>query len=287
MIRDRWRWHRAWRGMRRIAATDPGLGACSWRGREGRLYAVGCEALRDPAALQAALGDWRARLPQAGEVLSRTRSHTVYRLETAAYGPVVLKRVEPTKPHRRYAIPSLFAGWRLHRALPGSVPRPLGALERYGAWGQLQEAWLLARYEPGRSLRARLGDPGQRPATELARALGAYLARVHDAGVLFRDAHPENVLVRAAPSPDEPRFSLIDLDALLPGRPSPLERLKLLKKLELPEPEQGAMVAAYWQTTASRPLPLLQGFLERVYYPVKRVRRRWVAWLRSRCASSS
>ncbi len=288
MIRDAWSRRWAWRRARRLAAGGEPLGvACRPRPEGGRDYLVGCEALRDPAQLGAALTAWREQLAAGGECLSRTRAHTVYRLETAEHGPVVLKRVEPAKPYRRYAIPTLLAGWRLHRALPGSVPAPLGALERYDGRGRLQEAWLLARYEPGQSLRELLREPGRGPRTALARSLGGYLAQVHEAGVLFRDAHPANVLVRSAPPPEEPAFSLIDLDALRLARPSMLERVKLLMKLSLPEPEQRALVQGYWQEAGRRPPPLIQAFLEYVYYPIKRLRRGAVAWLRARCASSS
>lgn len=284
MIRDGWSWRRAWRHVWQLAVEDEGLGVARRPLPEGgEEYLVACGALRDPARFGAALSAWRAQLLEGeGECLSRSRAHTVFRLVTAECGSVVLKRVESAKPYRRYAIPTLLAGWRLHRAVPGSVPEPLGAYERYNRWGRLQEAWLVARYEPGHSLRTLLRQPGRGSMTALARSLGCYLAQVHNAGVLFRDAHPANVLVRNAPPAGEPAFSLIDLDALRLARPSMLERVKLLMKLGLPEPEQHALMEGYWQAADRQPAPLAIWFLERVYYPFKRVRRRVVSWARGR-----
>lgn len=53
---------------------------------------------------------------------------------------------------------------------------------------------------------------------QLARALGEFFARLHDAGVAHPDPHPGNLLVELPPS-RVPRFSLIDLHAVATGRP--------------------------------------------------------------------
>src|SRR5205823_8665547 len=53
---------------------------------------------------------------------------------------------------------------------------------------------------------------------QLARALGQFRAKLHDAGVAHPDPHPGNVLVELSPS-RVPRFALIDLHAVRIGRP--------------------------------------------------------------------
>ncbi len=52
----------------------------------------------------------------------------------------------------------------------------------------------------------------------IARALGRFLALLHDAGVTHRDLHPGNLLVRVDAA-GEPHLSLIDLRAVRLGRP--------------------------------------------------------------------
>ena len=52
----------------------------------------------------------------------------------------------------------------------------------------------------------------------IARALGEFVARLHDAGVAHPDPHPGNLLVELGAS-FPPRFALIDLHAVRVGRP--------------------------------------------------------------------
>jgi tRNA A-37 threonylcarbamoyl transferase component Bud32 len=53
---------------------------------------------------------------------------------------------------------------------------------------------------------------------QLARGLGQFMARLHDAGVAHPDPHPGNLLVEL-PASRAPRFFLIDLHAVRIGRP--------------------------------------------------------------------
>jgi tRNA A-37 threonylcarbamoyl transferase component Bud32 len=53
---------------------------------------------------------------------------------------------------------------------------------------------------------------------EIARALGRFVARLHDSGVAHPDPHPGNLLVEPGAAP-EPRFALIDLHAVRVGQP--------------------------------------------------------------------
>jgi tRNA A-37 threonylcarbamoyl transferase component Bud32 len=54
---------------------------------------------------------------------------------------------------------------------------------------------------------------------ELARAIARFFARLHDAGVIHPDPHPGNLLVETD-SEGAPRFVLIDLHAVSPGKPA-------------------------------------------------------------------
>jgi tRNA A-37 threonylcarbamoyl transferase component Bud32 len=62
--------------------------------------------------------------------------------------------------------------------------------------------------------------PAERTAVRrrLARSLGEFMARLHDAGVAHPDPHPGNLLVEL-PGSHVPRFHLIDLHAVRIGRP--------------------------------------------------------------------
>ncbi len=53
---------------------------------------------------------------------------------------------------------------------------------------------------------------------QIARELGRFLARLHDAGVTHPDPHPGNLLFEM-PSSGIPRFSLVDLHAIRMGKP--------------------------------------------------------------------
>jgi Lipopolysaccharide kinase (Kdo/WaaP) family len=71
----------------------------------------------------------------------------------------------------------------------------------------------------------------------LARALGQFVARLHDAGICHNDLHAANLLVRLDAA-DEPRLFLIDLNAVHVGRPlgwrASLENLVLFTRWFVP-----------------------------------------------------
>jgi Ser/Thr protein kinase RdoA (MazF antagonist) len=100
------------------------------------------------------------------------------------------------------------------------------------AWGHSDSAWPGESYLITRSkddaipfvefaerVLPSLPPVEQRPVRrQLARALGEFMANLHDAGVAHPDPHPGNVLVELPPS-RVPRFALIDLHAVRIGQP--------------------------------------------------------------------
>jgi len=87
------------------------------------------------------------------------------------------------------------------------------------AWGSADslrpgESWLITESLDGAIPFTEFVDRrlGARERRELARALGRFFAKLHDAGVAHPDPHPGNLLV--VETPQGPRFSLIDLHAV-------------------------------------------------------------------------
>ncbi len=227
-------------------------------------------------ALSEVLGAWLARLDEA-TLLNSNRAHEVYRLEDGA-GDWVLKRIKPTKSRRRSAIAAFAKGWHLYGQQPGAVPRPVGAIEWYRG-ATVHSGCLIADYVAGRSLKALLERDACSEA--LLAELGRFLARLHETGIVLKDAHKENVWVREVPYQGE-RFALVDLDALAWRRPGYLERTKLLMKLGLPTQAHRVMATAYWEAVGRPPSRTAAWFLEYLYYPVKEIRRALVMRARRR-----
>ncbi|MFO0805321.1 MAG: lipopolysaccharide kinase InaA family protein [Gemmataceae bacterium] len=92
------------------------------------------------------------------------------------------------------------------RGIPAAVPLAWGTFD--SPWPG--ESWLITKSlddaVPFTALVAQPMTPGER--RELARSLGRFFAKLHDAGVDHPDPHPGNLLVR------DGRFSLIDLHAV-------------------------------------------------------------------------
>jgi tRNA A-37 threonylcarbamoyl transferase component Bud32 len=124
--------------------------------------------------------------------------------------------LRPLKPRREYDLA------RECQARGVATPNPL-------AWGVSQQpgiSWLVTETVPdARPLLVVLEQDltGAFEARQmLAEVLGAFVARLHAAGVFHHDLHPGNILVRW-PSDDLPKLSLIDLHAVrlrTTGRPT-------------------------------------------------------------------
>lgn len=76
--------------------------------------------------------------------------------------------------------------------------------ERWGWYGLLESA-LITEGLPGYGMLVEIADAN---ATEIQSALGAFLRQMHDAGILYLDISPKNVLYSRA----ERRFCVLDID---------------------------------------------------------------------------
>lgn len=153
------------------------------------------------------------------EVVKRAAHRAVYHLRSSSFdvyvkhyctvGPrsFVRELLRPVKARREYEL----AAELTRRGI--ATPRPLA----WGVEGRGPSAsWLMTETIDAESLLAVLERP-LAPALRqrLATALGAFLARLHAAGVVHRDLHPGNIL--AACADGEPRLWLIDLHAVALG----------------------------------------------------------------------
>jgi Lipopolysaccharide kinase (Kdo/WaaP) family/Glycosyl transferase family 2 len=131
-----------------------------------------------------------------------------------------------------------FENARALAALGIDVPQALAAIDdRCGGW--LRRSFFLTADVPGaetadvawrRVLTMYAPAARQRARARFATALGAFFARLHDAGVYHRDLKDVNVLVHDAAT--APRFTLLDLERVAVGRPvSTARRLKNVVQL--------------------------------------------------------
>lgn len=156
---------------------------------------------------------------RAGPVKANDQ-RTVYRVELAT-GPIYLKQCRVHRP--RAWLRDLIRGPKARLEYDNAL-----LLRHHGidtvqplAWAKAagrgpRTSWIVTRgsgAEPFLDLFTRPLTPARR--RELARALGGYLARLHDAGVGHPDPHPGNWLVETEGGF---RFVLMDLHAVTPGR---------------------------------------------------------------------
>jgi tRNA A-37 threonylcarbamoyl transferase component Bud32 len=117
--------------------------------------------------------------------------------------------LRPVKAKREFELGRILQA----RGVPTPVPLAWGTCPA-SSWlvtETVQDAQtVLAFLEEGRSHSA---DCSARSRQIFARALGAFVARLHTAGVLHADLHPGNILLRRPPGGD-PEFALIDLHAM-------------------------------------------------------------------------
>ncbi|MBK5935371.1 hypothetical protein [Halorhodospira halophila] len=254
------------------AAQDPGIAYA--RGEDGALWVTDHQALT-PEELAAWLPQWEAALPERGELLAARRRHDVYRLDTEACGPVVLKYTNPGKTKRRSAVAAWLTGRRLYRNLPGATPQPLGAVDRYQG-DAVASACLIGRYIEAQPLPE--SKEGGVLEEGLAERVGRFQARLHASGVYLQDCRMGNMLAVVGSGEDEEAgrgtegLTIVDLEALGEGRPNCFNAARLLLKLRLSRQDFARVWAAY---VAERGADL--GVAERVllwwiYLPLRRTR---------------
>ncbi|MBK1733880.1 hypothetical protein CKO15_01010 [Halorhodospira abdelmalekii] len=256
-----------------------------------------------PTAFAELLVQWEAALPHRGELLHDRRRHTVYRLETAEFGPVVLKYTNPGKTKRRSAVAAWLTGRRLHRALPGAVAEPLAAVDRYrgnaraGDQGNDQAnevvtACLVCRYIDAHPLDEAVMAEDLH-AGELAGRIGRFQARLHRSGLHLKDCRLGNLLmvteasaVRSqwaeAGSDDNEGLTIVDLEALAEGEPTPFNAARLLLKLRLAPGDFARVWAAYVRERGEELSAAERLLLWWLYWPLRCVRHHLVRFNRRR-----
>lgn len=225
-----------------------------------------------PRELTERLAAWQAQ-PERMQPLSQRWRHDVHRLQDEAVGDVVVKSTNPRKARRRSAVLAFLNGWWLHRALPGAVPEPIGAIDHYDG-RTITASFLVARYVPGRPV-AELLKAGNLD-SDTQEAIGRLLMRVHASGVFLQDNRPDNFLLTGEPHPDTPPeqyLTLPDLEALLPGRPGRFRAARLLLKLRGRGVGFDTIWAAYWRERGDTLNPLQRAILWGIYTPARRGRR--------------
>ncbi|MCG5541624.1 MULTISPECIES: phosphotransferase [unclassified Halorhodospira] len=261
------------------AAQDPDIARA--RGEDGALWVTDRQALT-PEELAAWLPQWEAALPERGELLAARRRHDVYRLDTEAFGPLVLKYTNPGKTKRRSAVAAWLTGRRLERALPGAVPGLIGAVD-WLEGDQVVHACLITRFVAGEGLEPE-GEPVALP-PDLAQRLGRFQARLHRTGVYLQDCrlgnfHRVDSTVTNAGGVDG--FCLPDLEALADGQPTRFQAARLALKLRLDR----ASLASFWSAyCAERGEDL--SLVERLllwggYVPARQLRHRLLRFHRHR-----
>ncbi len=165
----------------------------------------------------------------------------------------------------------LLENYLVTHAIPESLPLDEFVEERLPQWP-----------EPRRSRVRRL----------LATELADLTARMHDAGFAHLDFHPGNILIRMDPG-DQPRLSMIDLDALRVTRPlgwaDAETNLSLLNHyfwMRSNRSDRLRFLAAYLQTRRSRP-PDFRRFARSIESATRDwAERLWRRWGR-RCRGSN
>ena len=218
-----------WNDVRRKLAALVTSPAGAVARADGRVWHLSPEGEALFGSVGPALDRWLA--DGTAEVVKHGSHRTVYRVALPT-GAVYVKHCRINGP-RAWAREALrppkarleFENARRLLALGVGAAVPL-------AWGAAYSAW------PGESF---LGTRDLAPAIpfidfvaaqfpalaldeqchvrrQLARGLGRFLARLHDAGVTHPDPHPGNLLVELPPSL-VPHFSLLDVHAVRFGRP--------------------------------------------------------------------
>jgi tRNA A-37 threonylcarbamoyl transferase component Bud32 len=204
-----------------LTPLESAAGPIRWQVREGWTD-LGRALLGLP------LEDWLAA--GAARVVKNGPHRTVYRVSLPGvdfhlkhYHPAQargwLRNLLPSTARREYArtlalaargVPTLEA-LAVGESRPGTGPRSSYLITRTLPEARPLDGFLeseLPAFPPRQQARLR---------QRLARALGRFLARLHDAGVTQRDLHPGNLLLRL--SEQQPEFFLIDVSAARLGAP--------------------------------------------------------------------
>lgn len=164
------------------------------------------------------------------------------------------------------------------------TPAPLAWCEWYAGSRLVAAAYISSFLTEGREVRLLL--PGRALSTEPVRLdrLGAFVARMHLAGVWHRDLSFGNLLMTG--SAEACRFHLVDLNRLrLDVRLPPAAALANLAMLGFPDPESERILAAYcqvrdWPLDRCRTLLARAAARRRLWRAAWGATRSWRRWLR-------
>jgi hypothetical protein len=193
---------------------------------------VGAGLAPEAAALLQAGPGLSSPLP-ADSALKRTRTKTSFRVEVPGTGPALLTVYRPRGLFgalaARFGVPEGIGGFEraLHVADQGiATPLPLAAGAIHGRL-LARGSFLAFREIPGleklqRALERSRADPARYRAW--VAAYGAFVRRLHDAGVVQRDLNPGNALAPGDAAPGADAILLVDLERVEVGPPLEWDR---------------------------------------------------------------
>jgi tRNA A-37 threonylcarbamoyl transferase component Bud32 len=193
----------------------------------------------DPARIAAAVR--RAGSACDAEVIRETARARVSRVQLDGGASLCVKRYRPRGLPRRDRGRAAWVAAEGCRMREIETPRALALVDRIpgerGSAFVMEDLGHLPWLTHTAALRLRSPGVPRRRRADFARAVGAWVRRLHAEGVRHADLKAGNVLVRDTPT--GPRFVLLDLeDVDFPGSLSPADRERALAQLNASLPGQ-------------------------------------------------